>query len=277
MTDWTQGYVSANGLEVFYRRTGAGSGKPPLLLLHGYVDSGQCWTAVARTLEDTFDLIMPDARGHGRTRGPINDMLLDILAADAAAVIQALGLGKVFLFGHSMGGMTALAVAANYPGLIHAAVLEDPPFMLPNPYIVTEEMAAQFRADVRDTLALHDLPLADRIARCRAEQPHWPDEEVLPWAESKGEFDPEILQQRTRFRAYPWRDALSRVSCPLLLITADVVEGALIIPELADEAAQRCPTCEVAHIAGAGHSIHRDRSVEMLRRVRSFFGRLMPA
>ena len=179
--------------------------------------------------------------------------------------------------GHSMGGMTALAVAANHPGLIHAAVLEDPPFMLPNPYIVTEEMAAQFRADVRDTLALHDLPLADRIARCRAEQPHWPDEEVLPWAESKGEFDPEILQQRTRFRAYPWRDALSRVSCPLLLITADVVEGALIIPELADAAAQRCPTCEVAHIAGAGHSIHRDRSVEMLRRVRSFFGRLMPA
>lgn len=147
--------------------------------------------------------------------------------------------------------------------------------MLPYPYVVTEEMAAQFRADVRDTLALHDLPLAGRIARCRAEQPHWPDEEVLPWAESKGEFDTEILKQRTRFRAYAWREALTRVRCPLLLITGDVARGALIIPELAEEAAQGCPSCQVTHIAGAGHSIHRDRSAEMLQRVRSFLAPLM--
>jgi len=98
---------------------------------------------------------------------------------------------------------------------------------------------------------------------------------VLPWAESKGEFDPEILKQRTRFRAYAWREALTRVRCPLLLITGDVANGALIIPELAEEAAQRCPSCEVAHIAGAGHSIHRDRSTEMLQRVRSFLAPLM--
>jgi pimeloyl-ACP methyl ester carboxylesterase len=47
-----------------------GGDHPPLLLAHGYTDSGLYWTRVARALEADYNVIMPDARGHGQTPGP---------------------------------------------------------------------------------------------------------------------------------------------------------------------------------------------------------------
>jgi multiple sugar transport system permease protein len=44
MKEWSEGYVAANGLEVFYHRSGSDGGKPPILLLHGITDNGWCWS-----------------------------------------------------------------------------------------------------------------------------------------------------------------------------------------------------------------------------------------
>jgi len=52
-----------NDLTISYQRTGGE--KPPAVLLHGLMGSGAGWTPVAQALEAEFDVIMPDARGHG--------------------------------------------------------------------------------------------------------------------------------------------------------------------------------------------------------------------
>src|SRR5690242_9636714 len=129
MTTWFDGYVHANGINIHYYRSG-GNNKPPIVLLHGFTDSGLCWTRVARDLEGDYDVIMTDARGHGRSsRLDENQFSTTLLADDAAAAIRALALNKPYLFGHSMGAITSAAVAATYPELVRALVLEDPPFM----------------------------------------------------------------------------------------------------------------------------------------------------
>lgn len=272
MRDWSAHTIKANGLEVAYHRTGENSGKPPLLLLHGYTDNGLCWTPVASYFEQDYDVIMPDARGHGQTRGPIGDMAVDLLAADAAAFIKALGLQKPAVLGHSMGGMQSLALAANEPDLLRAAVLEDPPFMDATSFTPSPEERAQLEQDARDAMLFRQRPLEERIAQCRAENPGWSEDELLPWAQSKAEYDLAIIPHRVNFRSYPWREALTKVKCPVLLVAPDTSVGGFVTKAMGTEASRITSLTEFAQFPGAGHSIHRDRFDAMMQRVSAFLG-----
>jgi pimeloyl-ACP methyl ester carboxylesterase len=273
MAEWSKGFVEANGLETFYYRTGADSGKPPVILLHGYTDNALCWLRMARGLEDKYDLILPDARGHGRTRGEIGDLSPTRLGSDAVAISSALGLTAPILFGHSMGAITALAAAADNPTFARAIVLEDPPF-IDAPPTITPEIEQQLEEGKRQSLAFHALPLEEKLARGRKDNPNWSEDEIWPWAESKSEYDPDIVNHRTSIAAYDWRGALKRVTCPMHLITAETAKWAIISPVVAEEAHQLNSLLEVAYIEGAGHCIHRDRYAETLHSVTAFLSRV---
>jgi N-formylmaleamate deformylase len=270
MTTWFDGYVHANGIDIHYYRSG-GNNKPPIVLLHGFTDNGLCWTRVARDLEGDYDVIMTDARGHGRSsRLDEKQFSSTILADDVASVIRELHLGKPYLFGHSMGAMTATVVAVTYPELVRALLLEDPPFMDMPPSQAREEGNGQQNRWqwVYDVKA---LPREERIARGRAENPNWVEEEIIPWADSKAEFDAAILE-RGRLFDRPWRDIIAHISCPVLLITGEP-GSAIVTPKIAQEAAQHWTNGEIAHIRGAGHNIHRDRYDETMAAVRAFLNR----
>jgi N-formylmaleamate deformylase len=65
---WGARSCKANGIEVHYLRTGGD--KLPVVLLHGLSGSGACWTPLARDLANDYDVVMPDARGHGKSSTP---------------------------------------------------------------------------------------------------------------------------------------------------------------------------------------------------------------
>src|SRR5438270_253676 len=89
MTVWSEGEVYANGITIHYYRTG-GDKKPSILLLHGFTDNGLCWSRVAHELEGSYDVVMTDARGHGRSGAIATGFSTTVLADDAAALIRAL-------------------------------------------------------------------------------------------------------------------------------------------------------------------------------------------
>ncbi|MBN9391057.1 MAG: alpha/beta hydrolase [Chloroflexi bacterium] len=268
MTEWFSGYVEANGLRVFYHRTGQASNKPPMLLLHGFTDNGLCWSEVARYFEEDYDVIMTDARGHGHTEGPVNEIPTDLLAEDAAAVIRSLGLGKPIVFGHSMGAMTTSALAAAHPDLVRAAILEDPPFF------AVVRLGSEINNRSGDAKKRRDTFLAlspqDRFALNKQNNPGWSDAEIQHSVEAQIEYNPEILEPRQKPNNFNWREVMTSIKCPVLLLTGDVEKGGLVSPEAANEATHLCPTCEVSHISGAGHCIHRDRLGETMQAVRDF-------
>ncbi len=68
MTNWMTGVCETNDIRIHYQRTGGS--KPPLLLLHGLTGSGACWIPLARVLRRDYDVVMPDARGHGNSSTP---------------------------------------------------------------------------------------------------------------------------------------------------------------------------------------------------------------
>ncbi|MCE7982929.1 MAG: alpha/beta hydrolase [Caldilinea sp. CFX5] len=82
---------------------------------------------VARVLAEQYDVIMPDARVHGRSDGGETGFTPEILTEDAVGLIHALKLARPTLIGRSNGAVTAFLVAAHHPELVRAIVMEDPP------------------------------------------------------------------------------------------------------------------------------------------------------
>ena len=93
-------------------------------------------------------------------------------------------------------------------------------------------------------------------------------EEIIPWADSKAEFNIDILEPALAAfpNAAPWREIISRIECPILLITGDPELHAIVTPDVAQEATRLWKR-------GAGHNIHRDRYDETMTAVRAFLSR----
>ena len=91
-------------------------------------------------------------------------------------------------------------------------------------------------------------------------------EEIIPWADSKAEFNIDILEPALAAfpNAAPWREIISRIECPILLITGDPELHAIVTPDVAQEATRLWKHGEMVHISGAGHNIHRDRYDETM-------------
>ena len=272
MAEWSDSYVKLNDIDIHYYRTG-GSDKPQIILLHGVMDDGQGWIPVARDLQAHFDVIMTDARGHGSTGGSLETFSYRQLASDVAGLIGALGLAKPYLFGHSMGAMTAAMVAANYPELVRAVVLEDPPFTdaAPRP-AREEEEEPRILTFFKSIIALKDLPAEQRLAIARQYNPLWDEVELAPWIESKLTFNPEVFQHLEYTVA--WREVLPRITCPILLVTGDPECYAIVTPQIAREAAQLWRQGEVIQIPRAGHCVHRDRYTQTMPQIEAFLSRV---
>ncbi|MFP5209222.1 MAG: alpha/beta fold hydrolase [Acidobacteriota bacterium] len=129
MTNWASGTCKANGISIHYLRTGGD--KRPLIALHRLTGSGVCWTPVARSLEDDYDVVIPDARGHGKSSAPRNGYLYQDLAKDVAGLVEKLRLPDPVIMGHSMGGMTAAVAARQLGAANRAVILADPTFISP--------------------------------------------------------------------------------------------------------------------------------------------------
>lgn len=266
MNGWAEGQVTANGIATHYLRTGGG--RPPVVLLHGLTDNGACWTSLARELAADYDLIMPDARGHGRSAVPATGYSAEDRAADAIGLIDALGLERPALIGHSMGGLTAALVAAIAPGRISGAILEDPAFL--EPEARADSGRLEWPAQHAATLALSEEEL---IARGRAENPRWAPDTFTTWARAKLE---------TSLKAFDWFDLppddfraiVARIGAPALLVTGEPALGAIISADVAAELRALNPLLRVAHVAGVGHCIRYEQPAQFTALVRAFLADL---
>jgi pimeloyl-ACP methyl ester carboxylesterase len=270
MTDWFSGDVETNGIKMHYYRTGGD--KPPLVLSHGATDSGLCWSRVARALESDFDVIMPDARGHGLSDAPESGYSSAEHAADLAGLIRALGLQRPAVGGHSMGAATTLRLVAEEPDIARCAILEDPPLWA-GEGPVTEPGRESPRESIRRMVVEAQTSGREAvIARGRAASPGWADEEFEPWAEAKMRVSSHFANELRLPRGQEWRDLLPLVTCPLLLVTSDPERGGIVTPETSEAAMQLQPNLRVVRLSGAGHNIRREQFDAFIGAVRDFLG-----
>jgi 3-oxoadipate enol-lactonase len=116
--------AKVNGIDIHYRDIGEGF---PVVLLHGYTGNSRNWALTAPALADRFRVVSPDHRGHGLSEKPLRkeDYTAELMARDAAALLDHLGIEKCYLAGHSMGGMVAMQLIVDRPDLVAALILVD--------------------------------------------------------------------------------------------------------------------------------------------------------
>jgi 3-oxoadipate enol-lactonase len=114
--------VESNGSTFHCRVDGRG---PWIMLSHGLATDMSMWDDLTDALKDRYRVLRYDARGHGRSQATPGDYTLEMLAADAAGILQALGIAQSHFCGLSMGGMVGLGLMLDHPGLLKSAVIAD--------------------------------------------------------------------------------------------------------------------------------------------------------
>ena len=109
------GYFATNGINLHYRDWG-GTGRP-VVLLHGLASSCHIWDLVAPQLAEDFSVIAVDQRGHGLSDKPESGYDFATVGRDLLGVIQARGLERPVIVGHSWGADVALEFAVAYPDI----------------------------------------------------------------------------------------------------------------------------------------------------------------
>ena len=274
---WADGYVEANGIRIHYYRTGGE--KPPVVFSHGAMDDGLCWTRVVRELEDAYDCVMVDARGHGRSDSGHGDYSAVARAADLAGTIEALGLDRPIVGGHSMGADAAVHLAAARPELARGVFLEDPPLLTPNEPVFGGEIGRRMgdagKMMARFMSIFRYMPAGAGRALARRMSPTYPDVEIRPWVDAKRRVSRDFLRTMASGAVTMETsvDTLRQVTAPGLLIIGDRDAGAIVSEQIATDAAASMPNLQVVHLAGANHDIRRARFDAYMRALRHFVDR----
>jgi pimeloyl-ACP methyl ester carboxylesterase len=262
MENWFSGDIIANGINIHYHRTGGD--KSAVLIAHGVTDNGITWRRIAGALQQDYDVIMYDQRGHGFSDAPQSGYTFEVHAEDMAGLIAALGLKRPHIISHSGGAAAAAILAATYSDLPASLVLEDPPWG--NGWGGWDAMTAGIKEWF---LSLGPMTRKDLITACREENPGWREEEIALWVDSKLQVNPNVVQTFDQ-PAPLWRNTVRQITCPLLLIVGDPERGAVTTSEDIQEIATIWHRGQSVHIAGAGHVVHHDCFEEFVATVKSF-------
>jgi pimeloyl-ACP methyl ester carboxylesterase len=112
--------LDLHGHRVIYRIAGSG---PPVVLIHGMVNSSRHWESVALGLADSYTVIAPDLIGHGDSATPRGDYSLGAHAASIRDLLTAIGVEKATIVGHSLGGGVAMQFFYQFPQRTERLVL----------------------------------------------------------------------------------------------------------------------------------------------------------
>jgi 3-oxoadipate enol-lactonase len=124
--------IAAGDAELRYEHT-VRPGAPALLMLNSLGTSLEMWDDECAALSERYELIRYDARGHGKSgAGTLRELTIDRLARDALAVLDACGVARAHLCGLSLGGMTAMCIATQWPDrVLKIALCSTSPYMPP--------------------------------------------------------------------------------------------------------------------------------------------------
>ena len=302
--------IKANGLEIEYEETGSPD-DPMILLVSGYMGQMTEWpdsfkqalaeagrrvvvfdnrdigltTAIDNpALEDAVPPSMEEIMQEAAEGAPVHERVpyvLDDMAADAAALIEALGADKADILGLSMGGMIVQLMALNHPERVRTLI----PVMTTSgdpalPPATPEALEALTAMPEDDTLeAIGELAVKTYHAIGSHPDIRTPDDELRAAAIAdvqRANRPLGLARQFAALLAQPrWHDRLATVTQPTL-----VLHGAmdrLINPEGGRDIARRVPGAEIEIIDKWGHDLPERIVPTLLNRIVPFLGRTAPS
>lgn len=228
---------------------------PPVLLLHGLSSTAHRWARFAEDASAEYRLIAPDARGHGDSSAPDAGYDLETLARDALSVLDALGIHRAAVVGHSMGGRTAIRLTAAEPERVSRLAVVD----------IGVSVSAEGRRRVHQAVTAAPTRFtseAEASEHIKAQRPYYPPEEIeqrvrhnlrpapdggLTWKYSLDALE-KIMKEGRSVDLEPYARA---VRCPVLLVWGE--RSDLLTREAAEQTAEMMGA-ELAPVPG-GHDL----------------------
>jgi len=232
-------FKTRDGVKLAFEETGH---ETPVVLIHGWTCDRSYFAPQRDHFARAHRVVSVDLRGHGESDKPHAPYTIAGFADDVAWLCRELGLVKPVVIGHSMGGMTALEVAARHPDLPHAIIVCDSPMALPATLAATlATVSAEFhKADWRPA---HRAFLSDALF-IASDNPAR-REQIL--ADMTSAPDHVTLGCWDAIVGADMEGALRRCKAPFLYLAA--------ASPLADLARLRelCPHVMIGQTVGAGH------------------------
>jgi len=279
--------IRANGASFHVARIGNGR---PLLLLHGWPEFWLTWQPVMEQLADRFLLIAPDLRGFGDSDKPAGPFGPPDHAADMLAVIDALGIRRVGVVGHDVGGAAMQPLARQAPERLDGLFFFD--FVYPG---IGRRMGEPDRLNEIWYQSFHQMEMAPHLVgatreSCRAYIAHF----LRHWAHRKSAFD-DVLEAFTdnflkpgnlaggfaHYRgAHAGRIAMIKGEAPALppITVPTCVRWAEHDPLFpfawTDRLGETFARLDLALFAGVGHFPHREDPDRAAAEIAAFFTRL---
>lgn len=224
------GTTVTGGLTIGYRETGTGN---PVVLLHALGSQASTWDTFATALAGQGRrAIAPDFRGHGTT-SMTDEYSLELMVTDLLGFLDARGLPRVDLIGHSMGGHVAQLFAAGHPDRVRRLVIEE---AAPPPHTAADPPPPEPPAEPPGPVGFDWRLVRPVLSRLRTPDPAW-------WA------------------------SLASITAPTLLIAGG--PSSPVAQERIHEAAAAVPGARIAEIP-AGHHVHREAPAEFAEAVLEF-------
>ncbi|MDC9826161.1 alpha/beta hydrolase [Devosia sp. ZB163] len=246
---------------VYYETTGSGR---PLLLIAGTATDSTSWGALLPLLQSR-QYILIDNRGSGQTRvdGPIE---LAEMVDDCAALLDHLGLERVDVVGHSLGGFLGLALAATHPKRVNRLVTLGAGTISPKTRVLFRDMSRlYFTVPATDWFRL--------LYQWLFSTPFFADEAnvaaaaatsaTYAYRQSPGDFARQVAAIDRGMAV-----DLSTVACEVLALSGDL--DLLAPPGAVEELHSHVPRFSHAPIANAAHSLHWEAPAAVAREINAF-------
>jgi pimeloyl-ACP methyl ester carboxylesterase len=242
---------------------------PSAVLLHGLTSSSRTWRDLGAHLSDRFEVYAPDQRGHGSgPRAPRHEYTIDDFAQDAITLVEALGLRRPLLIGHSLGGAAALTAAAELfrqssQAAPAALILEDPV------HAMGTERQRELAERMRQLQALDTDGL--RAELLKAEPTLTPDQLDTRVDELRATDGGLLAEMGCDTAERSLLPLFADVECPVLLVLADTALSRVFDDEILAQARPLLPAgSRAVRLEGTPHTVHRAAAQRVAREIDEF-------
>ncbi|MCA9970631.1 MAG: alpha/beta fold hydrolase [Anaerolineales bacterium] len=245
--------TTTNGITLHYDESGAGA---PLVLISGLGYTAWQWHKMVPGLATRLRVITFDNRGVGQSDRPAGPYTAAMLAADTVGLLDALGIDKAHVMGHSMGGFVAQELALSYPERVDRLILASTNFGGPRHVPVTQEAMAVLMDVTSDPVTRFKNGLVVSTAPGWAEAHSEMIDAWLAWR-VENPIDPAAYQAQMGVglgllaETAAFENRLPAVTAPTLILFG--AHDKVVPPANADLLAAKIPNHTVHILPNAGH------------------------
>lgn len=247
---------------VYFRERGSG---PPLLLVHGLMVTGEMFDPVIEHFATRHRVIVPDLRGHGRSRGLPPPYTAVQLASDLARLMDHLGIPSTAVLGYSQGGAIAQQLILDHPNLCNRLVLACTyAFNMATPREWLEGHLAPLLIRLLGLRRLASLAVSQSMLQINQERAQWLTDLMASQDTAL------MLTAWNETMAFDSRKRLAEIHCPTLVIAGSNDQGVPI--HHAKMLHDGIPASHLIVIDGADHSLLWTHTQEFMRVTDEFLG-----